>query len=62
MDLFRIKSNYSRSNDEEMRIYPPGRNYKYNEVIKEIGFGKYQYKIESFKIPLVIEICLYYAV
>ena len=45
MHLFKIKSLYSIGGGENLKIYPPGRNFTYSDVIKEIGFGKYQYKI-----------------
>lgn len=44
MHLFAIRPS-QEAVDEEVWRYPRGQTYKYNEVIQEIGFGIYQYKI-----------------
>lgn len=45
MYLFSLKNNYENTNASHSKQYPRGITYKYNEVIKEVGFGPYQYKI-----------------
>ena len=45
MHLFKIKNAGSGEKDEEAKKYAQSFNYKYTEVISEIGFGKYQYKL-----------------
>jgi putative MFS transporter len=45
MHLFSIKPIRDEEGGPAMQNYPRGRKYKYTEVIKEIGFGPYQYKI-----------------
>mmetsp|Transcript_19187 Transcript_19187/g.18845 ORF Transcript_19187/g.18845 Transcript_19187/m.18845 type:complete len:114 (+) Transcript_19187:8-349(+) len=45
MFLFSLKNTYERADAFEQKKYAPGFHYKYNQVIDEIGFGSYQYKI-----------------
>ena len=45
MYRFTLKNDYENPNLGEGKKYVRGVTYKYNDVIKEIGFGPYQYKI-----------------
>lgn len=45
MYRFTIKNTYENPNLLQGKTYPRGVGHKYNDVIKEIGFGRYQYKI-----------------
>ena len=48
MHRFTISTCYSKSDDKEdeyVKLYDENTRYRYNEVVQEIGFGYYQYKI-----------------
>ena len=59
MHLFRIKTTCAGEKDNEAKIYPQAFDYKYTEVISEIGFGKYQYKIVATVAVLYVSLGLY---
>lgn len=45
MYRFSIRNTFENGEAQIGRSYPRGVTYKYNDVVKEIGFGPYQYKI-----------------
>jgi predicted MFS family arabinose efflux permease len=45
MHLFSIQPLYQEDTSSKLEENQQVKTYKYNEVVKEIGFGKYQYKI-----------------
>ena len=45
MYLFSISSKAEGNNQSHEKPYPRGLTFRYNDVVKELGFGPYQYKI-----------------
>ena len=45
MYRFSLRNNDEDVDDSEGKFYERGVTYKYNDVIREIGFGYFQYKI-----------------
>lgn len=45
MYRFSLKNTADNTTESQGKQYPRGMTYRYNEVIREVGFGQYQYKI-----------------